>query len=59
MSDLCGNPKDKFSRAAAHMYFNVSFTNLSSIQFQEAERILEKIDTLHLEFAKRAAVSIL
>lgn len=24
---------------------------------QEAERVLEKIDTLHLEFAKRAAVS--
>lgn len=25
----------------------------------EAERILEKIDVLHLEFAKRAAVSVL
>lgn len=27
--------------------------------FQEAERILEKIDTLHLDFAKRAAVSLI
>ena len=33
--------------------------NVAYLCWQEAERILERIDQLHLEFAKRAAVSLL
>jgi actinin alpha len=36
-----------------------SLTQRRRQSLDEAEQVLEKIDTLHLEFAKRAAVSLL
>ncbi len=36
-----------------------SLTQRRRQALDEAEKVLEKIDTLHLEFAKRAAVSFL
>lgn len=36
-----------------------SFTQRRRQALDEAEKVLEKIDTLHLEFAKRAAVSLI